>query len=163
MSIYSGHLRREPEPCSQLSCASYLELDISNLSDLSIYTYDTTVSNMSFNITSDGSPTPRKTGSRLPMPADLRLDTSPEVLGFGPVGTRIRQLPSHYWPGSALLTSNVQGAKRPTALGSSTLGNLMMPPQGLETLKVRTQEAVILYAAGRFKLLQLSLYRRFIV
>jgi hypothetical protein len=83
---------------------------------------------MSFNLTSDGSPTPRKAISRFAVPNDLRLDTSPEVLGFGPVGTRTRHHPSQYvWPGSALLTSNMQGAKRP--LGSSTLGNQMMPHQ----------------------------------
>lgn len=143
MSIYVGHLRRKPEPCSQLRFSLYFELDISDLSNLPIYHYDTTDSNMSFNLTSDGSPTPRKTGSRLTVPTDLRLDTSPEVLGFGPVGTRTRQLPSHYWPGSTLLTSRVQGAKRPTALGSSTFGNQMKPQQhGLESLKVSNYQTV---------------------
>ncbi|KAF1966404.1 ARM repeat-containing protein [Bimuria novae-zelandiae CBS 107.79] len=78
-----------------------------------------------FNLTSDGSPTPRKTAPRFPVHSDLRLDTSPEVLGFGPVGTRNRQLPSHYWPGSSSLTSNVQGVKRPALVPTTTGGNRM--------------------------------------
>ena len=91
---------------------------------------------MSFNLTSDGSPTPRKAVSRFPVPNDLRLDTSPEVLGFGPVGTRTRQHFSQYvWPGSALLTSTMQGAKRP--LVSLTLGNQMMPQPNIDAFKVR--------------------------
>ncbi|KAL6153879.1 hypothetical protein ACJQWK_01555 [Exserohilum turcicum] len=36
---------------------------------------------MSFNIASDGSPTPRKGPARFPVPGDLRVDTSPEALG----------------------------------------------------------------------------------
>ncbi|OAG01800.1 ARM repeat-containing protein [Paraphaeosphaeria sporulosa] len=95
---------------------------------------------MSFNLTSDGSPTPRKAVSRFPVPNDLRLDTSPEVLGFGPVGTRTRQHPSQYvWPGGAMLTSNMQGAKRP--LGSSTLSNQMMPPQpNIDAYKIKIEQ-----------------------
>lgn len=94
---------------------------------------------MSFNLTSDGSPTPRKNVSRFPVPNDLRLDTSPEVLGFGPIGTRVGQFPTRYWPGSALLTSNAQGTKR-QALGTSTLGNQMMPQSGLDTLKIKVEQ-----------------------
>lgn len=90
---------------------------------------------MSFNLTSDGSPTPRKAVSRFPVPNDLRLDTSPEVLGFGPVGTRTHQHPSQYvWPGSALLTSAMQGAKRP--LVSTVIGNQMKSQPDIDAYKV---------------------------
>ncbi|KAJ4289730.1 hypothetical protein N0V90_011060 [Kalmusia sp. IMI 367209] len=97
---------------------------------------------MSFNLTSDGSPTPRKAVSRFPVPrTDLRLDTSPEVLGYGPVGTRARQYPS-IWHGGVSLTSNVQGAKRP--LGSSTMGNQMMPQPNIDAFKkVKIEQSML--------------------
>jgi hypothetical protein len=129
-----------PQPGTVRNCVSHLISSlisrISRIESVNLPIPDTTDSNMSFNLTSDGSPTPRKAVSRFAVPNDLRLDTSPEVLGFGPVGTRTRRHPSQYvWPGSALLTSNMQGAKRP--LGSSTLGNQMMPPQpNIDTFKV---------------------------
>lgn len=92
---------------------------------------------MSFNLTSDGSPTPRKNVPRFPLPAtDLRLDTSPEVLGLGVVGTRFRQHPYH-WPGNVSLTSNVQGLKRP--LGSSSQANQIMQQPSAEGFKVSYQ------------------------
>ena len=83
---------------------------------------------MAFNITSDGSPTPRKGPTRFNMPpGDLRVDTSPEVLG------QINGNSQNYYPfglhpyfGSSL-TSNLQGLKRP--LGTSTMGNVAMPSQ----------------------------------
>lgn len=81
---------------------------------------------MAFNITSDGSPTPRKGPTRFNMPAgDLRVDTSPEVLA------QINGNSQNYYPlglypslGSSL-TSSLQGLKRP--LGDSTMGNVAMP------------------------------------
>jgi hypothetical protein len=81
---------------------------------------------MAFNITSDGSPTPRKGPTRFNMPpGDLRVDTSPEVLA------QINGNSQNYYPiglhpsfGSSL-TSSLQGLKRP--LGDSTMGNVAMP------------------------------------
>ncbi|KAH7073883.1 armadillo-type protein [Paraphoma chrysanthemicola] len=84
---------------------------------------------MSFNITSDGSPTPRKGPARYPMAAgDLKIDTSPEVLGYavGGFGQNHNSYAYHRAFGSSL-TANVQGAKRP--LGTSTLGGQTMMPQ----------------------------------
>jgi hypothetical protein len=85
---------------------------------------------MSFNITSDGSPTPRKGVSRFCRTAgDLKIDTSPELLGQAVGGFS----QNHHHPfalyrafGSSL-TANMQGAKRP--LGVSTLGNQHMMMQ----------------------------------
>ncbi|KAF1844655.1 pumilio-family RNA binding repeat domain-containing protein [Cucurbitaria berberidis CBS 394.84] len=83
---------------------------------------------MSFNITSDGSPTPRKGPTRFSMAADLKIDTSPEVLGQAVGGMSQNHYPYtlHRSFGPSL-TSNSQGMKRP--LGSSTLGNQPMLPQ----------------------------------
>ncbi|KAF2633163.1 ARM repeat-containing protein [Macroventuria anomochaeta] len=82
---------------------------------------------MAFNITSDGSPTPRKGPTRFNMPpGDLRVNTSPEVLG------QINGISQNYYPfglhpsfGSSL-TSNLQGLKRPLGT-STTMGNVAMP------------------------------------
>lgn len=95
---------------------------------------------MAFNITSDGSPTPRKGASRLNMTAgDLKIDTSPEVLGQvnGKSQSRISNR-LHPFPGSSLTLSQ-QSQKRP--LGMSTMGNISMPSaqqqqQSLGTFKV---------------------------
>ncbi|KAF1833906.1 ARM repeat-containing protein [Decorospora gaudefroyi] len=83
---------------------------------------------MSFNITSDGSPTPRKGSSRLAMSGDLRIDTSPETLGQAVGSMSLNQYPFalHRAFGSSL-TTNTQGMKRP--LGSSALGNQPMLQQ----------------------------------
>lgn len=81
---------------------------------------------MAFNITSDGSPTPRKGASRLNVAAgDLKIDTSPEVLGQVN-GKSQSRLPTslHSLPGSSLTLSQ-QSQKRP--LGMSTMGNISMP------------------------------------
>ncbi|KAF2129027.1 ARM repeat-containing protein [Dothidotthia symphoricarpi CBS 119687] len=82
---------------------------------------------MSFNITSDGSPTPRKGLTRFSMAAgDLKIDTSPEVLGQA-VGVSQNHYPYNLHRAfGPSLTSNVQGMKRP--LGSSALGNQAMLP-----------------------------------
>lgn len=85
---------------------------------------------MVFNITSDGSPTPRKGTGRFNMPpGDLRIDTSPEVLG------KVNSNSPHYFSfglrpslGSSL-TSDLQGQKRP--LGMSSMGNVSLPPAQL--------------------------------
>lgn len=83
---------------------------------------------MSFNIPSDGSPTPRKGPGRFSKATDLTIDTSPEVLGQA-----VRSLSLNDYPYSLhrtlgpMLTSNLQGMKRP--LGSSTLGNQSLPTQ----------------------------------
>ncbi len=80
---------------------------------------------MAFNITSDGSPTPRKGLARLNMPpGDLKIDTSPEVLGH------LSGNSQNYFSGlhhsfASTLTSNLQGLKRP--LVASTMGNIAMP------------------------------------
>jgi hypothetical protein len=89
---------------------------------------------MSFNITSDGSPTPRKAMGRLPVPDDLWLDTSPEGLGLA-VGSRYQQ--QHYPPHrgfNSSLTSHVQGTRR--ALGPSAQINQIMPQQAHDSFKV---------------------------
>ncbi|KAF2006182.1 ARM repeat-containing protein [Amniculicola lignicola CBS 123094] len=100
---------------------------------------------MSLNITSDGSPTPRKGSSRFSMAEDLRIDTSPEGLGTA-VGSR-HPFPTWttftsstpYRATNALLTANLQGVKRPNSTsydlantqGSS--GRRILPPlQGLQ-------------------------------
>ena len=65
---------------------------------------------MSLNITSDGSPTPRKGAARFSIAEDLRLDTSPEVLGTV-VGSR-HPLASYRFA-NPFLTSDMQGVQRP--------------------------------------------------
>ncbi|KAJ4314578.1 hypothetical protein N0V94_006405 [Neodidymelliopsis sp. IMI 364377] len=81
---------------------------------------------MSFNITSDGSPTPRKGPARFNMPpGDLRVDTSPEVLGHA-IGNNQNYHAFGFYPSfGSSLTSNLQGLKRP--LGTTTKGNVAMP------------------------------------
>jgi len=98
---------------------------------------------MSFNLTSDGSPTPRKTVARFPVPgADLRLDTSPEVLGFGAVGTRIHPNLCH-WFDNLSLTTNMQGLKRP--LGpSSAQGNQILMQPSVDAFKVSRETIKLL-------------------
>jgi hypothetical protein len=78
---------------------------------------------MSFNITSDGSPTPRKGSSRLAMVAgDLKIDTTPEVLSQAVGGMSLTPYPyAHYRAFGTSLTPSLQGAKQP--LGTSTQGN----------------------------------------
>ncbi|PVH94720.1 ARM repeat-containing protein [Periconia macrospinosa] len=84
---------------------------------------------MSFNITAEGSPTPRKGVGKFGMAEDLRIDTSPEVLGA--VGFNHRPLQLLTKPS---LTTGVK--KHP--LGTSQ-GNAM-PPQlnrnGFKNIKV---------------------------
>ncbi|KAF2688754.1 ARM repeat-containing protein [Lentithecium fluviatile CBS 122367] len=88
---------------------------------------------MSFNITADGSPTPRKAVGRFAVPDDLRLDTSPEGLGMA-VGARHHHQHYPLYRGfNSSLTSNLQGMKRP--LGTSTQHNQMMPQQTLNDFK----------------------------
>jgi len=95
---------------------------------------------MSFNITSDGSPTPRKGTTRLSRAAgDLKIDTSPELLGQAVGGYHQSHYPYalHRAFGSPL-TPNMQGPKR--TLGASTLANqqMMMPHQhAFDGYKVR--------------------------
>ncbi|KAF9701130.1 hypothetical protein EKO04_000036 [Ascochyta lentis] len=81
---------------------------------------------MAFNITSDGSPTPRKGPARFSMPSgDLRVDTSPEVLGQINGNSQNYYPFGHYSSFGSSLTSNLQGLKRP--LGSSAMGNATIP------------------------------------
>ncbi|KAH9882807.1 hypothetical protein J1614_000173 [Plenodomus biglobosus] len=82
---------------------------------------------MSFNITSDGSPTPRKGPSRFSVAADLKIDTSPEVLGQMTGSAIQNRYPySLYRVCGPSLTSGVQGMRRP--LGASALGNQSLLP-----------------------------------
>lgn len=67
---------------------------------------------MSLNITSDGSPTPRKGSARFSIAEDLRVDTSPEVLGMA-VGSR-HPLASYRF-NNPFLTNTMQGVKRPNS------------------------------------------------
>jgi hypothetical protein len=79
---------------------------------------------MSLNITSDGSPTPRKAVNRFAMIDGRGANTSPDVLGA--VGSHCpTQNPAYYWPSS--LTSTAQGVKRPLTM--STRGNQLAPLQ----------------------------------
>jgi len=84
---------------------------------------------MSFNITSDGSPTPRKGPGRFSMAGDLKIDTSPEVLGQAVAPKRHNHYPySLYSAFGPSLTSDMQGMRRP--LGASALSNQPpLPPQ----------------------------------
>jgi hypothetical protein len=86
---------------------------------------------MSFNTTSDGSPTPRKGATRLSRAAgDLKIDTSPELLdqAVGRYNQNHYPYAFHRAFGSPL-TANMQGPKRP--LGASTLGkeHVLIPRQ----------------------------------
>jgi len=70
---------------------------------------------MSFNIQSDGSPTPRKGPTRFSKAAgDLKIDTTPEVLGqvVGGFGQHHYPYALHRTFGTSL-TANLQGIKRP--------------------------------------------------
>jgi len=132
--IYFGNLRRQTRFVAQLQGITHLisvparDLISPDLSHLP------TLPAMSFNITADGSPTPRKAMGRFPVPDDLRLDTSPEGLGLV-VGSRYQQQHYPFHRGfNSSLTSNAQGTKRP--LGSSTQVNQMMPQQSLDGFKV---------------------------
>ncbi|KAJ4992802.1 hypothetical protein SVAN01_01848 [Stagonosporopsis vannaccii] len=100
---------------------------------------------MAFNITSDGSPTPRKGLTRFNLPpGDLRIDTSPEVLG------QVNGNSQNYFPfalnpsfGSAL-TSSLQGLKRPLG-ASTTMGNAAKPTlqqQHIDSFKCSSSSAV---------------------
>lgn len=128
--VYLLAIYATDRPSTHLCLSSYISSLISRISRI----YQIPIDNMSFNLTSDGSPTPRKTAPRFP-PAypDLRIDTSPEVLGHGPVGTRTRPHPLAY-QGGVSLTYNTQGAKRP--LGSSTMGNQMLAQPNIDAFKV---------------------------
>jgi hypothetical protein len=81
---------------------------------------------MAFNITSDGSPTPRKGPARFNMPpGGLKVDASPEVLGQVN-GDSQNYLPYGLYPSfGSSLTSHLQGPKRP--LGTSTVSNIGVP------------------------------------
>lgn len=86
---------------------------------------------MSFNITSDGSPTPRKGPARLSMTGDLKIDTSLDALEQAVGGMSLNQYPhTLYRTFGSSLTSNLQGLKRP--LGTSTLSNQTSLPQQSE-------------------------------
>jgi hypothetical protein len=94
---------------------------------------------MSFNITSDGSPTPRKGTLRFSRGAgDLKIDTSPELLGQAVGGFSQNHQPFAYYRAfGSSLTANMQGAKRP--FGPSTLGNqqnTVSQPHSFEGYKV---------------------------
>jgi hypothetical protein len=94
---------------------------------------------MSFNITSDGSPTPRKGTLRFSRGAgDLKIDTSPELLGQAVGGFSQNHQPFAYHRAfGSSLTANMQGAKRP--FGPSTLGSqqtTLSQPQSFEGYKV---------------------------
>ncbi|EUC45676.1 hypothetical protein COCMIDRAFT_26132 [Bipolaris oryzae ATCC 44560] len=97
---------------------------------------------MSFNIASDGSPTPRKGPTRFPVPGDLKIDTSPEALGQAVGNLSLGGYPYALQRvfGSAL-TSNTQGFKR--SLGPSALGNrpLLEPHNPLDGYKKSSTEA----------------------
>lgn len=130
--IYFGHIRRQTSIIELLCLAYYLHIcpvtpDYSHLSDFfHLPTRPTlTTTTMSFNITSDGSPTPRKGLTRFSVAAgDLEIDTSPEVLGQA-VGVSQNHYPYNlYRAFGPSLTSSTQGTKRP--LGSSALGNQTM-------------------------------------
>lgn len=92
---------------------------------------------MSFNIASDGSPTPRKGLARFPISGDLRADTSPDALcqAVGSMGLDNLQDGFQRAFGSTL-TFNIQGFKRPLEL--STLGNrpLLQQQDSLDGYKV---------------------------
>ncbi|KAF2710945.1 ARM repeat-containing protein [Pleomassaria siparia CBS 279.74] len=66
---------------------------------------------MSLNITSDGSPTPRKGAARFSVAEDLRVDTSPEGLGMAAVGSR-HPLAPYRFGGPFLTSKSQQGLKR---------------------------------------------------
>lgn len=110
-----------------------------SLSDLYHLRPHPSAATMSFNIASDGSPTPRKGPARFPVPGDLRVDTSPEALGQAVGSMSLSQYPSsfHRVFGSTL-TSNTQGLKRP--LGPSALGSrsLLEQHELLDGYKVST-------------------------
>lgn len=92
---------------------------------------------MSFNIASDGSPTPRKGISRFPTPGDLKVDTSPEALRKA-----VGSISLNHYPGAiqrafgSVLTSNTQGTKQ--QLGPFTLCNrpLLQKQDSLDGYKV---------------------------
>jgi hypothetical protein len=128
--IYFGHIRRQTNIIELLCLAYYIRIctvtyKYTHLSDLfHLLTRSTPPSTtMSFNITSDGSPTPRKSTMRFPRaPSDLRIDTSPEVLSQAVGGFSENHYPyALYRALGPSLTANMQGAKRP--LGVSTQGN----------------------------------------
>jgi hypothetical protein len=58
-------------------------------------------------------------------PGDLRVDTSPEVLGHAIVNNQNYHAFGFYPSFGSSLTSNLQGLKRP--LGTTTKGNVAMP------------------------------------
>lgn len=94
---------------------------------------------MSFNITSDGSPTPRKGPSRFSMAGDLRIDTSPEALGHAVGSMSLNQYPFAFQRAfGSTLTCNTQGMKRP--LGPSPFGNqaLLQQHKASDGYKVST-------------------------
>ena len=109
---------------------------------------------MSFNITSDGSPTPRKGPSRLYMAAgDLRIDTSPEVLGQAVGNMSLKQYPFAFQRAfGSPLTSNTQGMKRP--LGSSAMGNqaLVQQHSSFDGYKVSTARHISEDASHRLRI-----------
>jgi hypothetical protein len=136
--IYFGHIRRQTNIIELLCLAYYLRIctvtyEYTHLSDLfHLLTRSTPPSTtMSFNITSDGSPTPRKGTMRFSRAgADLKIDTSPEVLGqaVGSYGQNHYPFALYRALGPSL-TANMQSGKRP--LGASAQGNqqAMMPQQ----------------------------------
>jgi hypothetical protein len=120
-----------------ISAAEHLHLICNNISQATLGTcfesrksrqLSTGINNMSLNITSDGSPTPRKTVNRFAMVDGRGVNTSPDVLGA--VGSHYpAQIPTHFWPSS--LTSAMQGVKRPLAV--STRSNQLGPQQHTPT------------------------------
>ncbi|KAL5121508.1 hypothetical protein ACEQ8H_000580 [Pleosporales sp. CAS-2024a] len=88
---------------------------------------------MSFNITSDGSPTPRKGATRFSKVAgDLKIDTSPESLGQAVGGYNPKNYPyTFYRAFGSPLTANMQGPKRPFGASALNSQQATMPQQHL--------------------------------
>lgn len=132
--IYFGNIRRQTKhhrlavSCilSHTFAQSRHTTHISRI--CSIYLHVPASAIMSFNITSSGSPTPRKGASRFSQPGDLELDTSQEALSqFGGAVSHNHFPYTISRPFGVSLTSQMQGMKLP--LGTSTLGNQPMLPQ----------------------------------
>lgn len=132
--IYFGNLPRQTKhhrlavSCilSSTFAQSLLSTRISRICSIYLHVLPSAI--MSFNITSSGSPTPRKGAPRFSKPGNLRLDTSQETLGQAGGAVSQNHFPfAMSRPFGVSLTSHMQGVKRP--LGSSALGNQSMLPR----------------------------------
>ncbi|KAF2203308.1 ARM repeat-containing protein [Delitschia confertaspora ATCC 74209] len=97
---------------------------------------------MSVNISSDGSPTPRKSSTRFSTAEDLMADTSPEVMGSA-VGTRALYRPHEASQMRALrplLTSNLQGLKRPNSTSQEKLNSSSFMQQQTEVPRIANRQ-----------------------